>query len=924
MNPPPERSVTVFLDAVPRSGSDPIAWRTEQICKGFANSDAETNLVLHGPFDGAENIYGIPINATGLHTTKWWRTNASDIVVLCGGGSATRAASLCRVHQPDARIVVDGSCLLSLQRPDLPDTLVTDAEHAGRDTVASLRRQRDRELLSLADDVWVCSNSERNLIEALGHQAAIHVVRPPQIRFPASTGTRPLLLAAPHREFGEPDLASIRYFIEHIAPLLDPSINQPLLVTERDFGAWHHLTHDIEIVERDGPLVDVLQQASMIVLPRTIGPTAWTQLLAARTVGIPIVATPQAVGHVDDPHQWGLEIVHDSDIGSAILRAATRRRSPARPAAEATGLQEALNALDVVPAAHEPEISEWLTSSSPGRRHRMDLKQYRRSLIEAQTDPDTDPGTQLENRPLISILTPVYNTPLDVLKETVASVRTQTYERWQLCLVDDCSDDDAIRTLCGQFASSDSRILFVERNENGGIADATNTAFDVAEGEYVALLDHDDLLRPDALTEVVRAINEFPEVEFLYSDEDKLFADGSYDHSYAKSGWSPDLHLSYNYVCHFAVFSRDLVNRIGGWRRGFDGAQDYDLALRVTESTNRIVHIPRNLYHWRVLPGSTSGGVDEKSDAWAAGQRALTSALERRRIDGKIEEGIDPGTYNVRYPVTGRPRVGVIIPTRDRYELISRCVSGIAESTSWPEVEVMVINNESTDRDTLKWMDEHDGPVIDYPHQFSYARMMNLAAEQIDCDLLLFLNCDITITDQDWIDVMIGHAQQRRVGAVGARLSFPDGRIQHEGITVGVGGVAVNTNSRGYFSIGNIARNSWALTAACLMVRTDVFWEVGGFEERLRVAFNDVDLTMRIHQLGYDLVYQPHAALHHQESALRGTLHPPEDEDFFKERWGDPLNQDDPYYNPRLSRHAQYYFADEVKQVWLPRGHPLA
>ena len=770
----------------------------------------------------------------------------------------------------------------------------------------------------------MCSNSERNLIEALGHQAAIHVVRPPQIRFPASTGTRPLLLAAPHREFGEPDLASIRYFIEHIAPLLDPSINQPLLVTERDFGAWHHLTHDIEIVERDGPLVDVLQQASMIVLPRTIGPTAWTQLLAARTVGIPIVATPQAVGHVDDPHQWDLEIVHDSDIGSAILRAATRRRSPARPAAEATGLQEALNALDVVPAAHEPEISEWLTSSSPGRRHRMDLKQYRRSLIEAQADPDTDPGTQLENRPLISILTPVYNTPLDVLKETVASVRTQTYERWQLCLVDDCSDDDAIRSLCGQFASSDSRILFVERNENGGIADATNTAFDVAEGEYVALLDHDDLLRPDALTEVVRAINEFPEVEFLYSDEDKLFADGSYDHSYAKSGWSPDLHLSYNYVCHFAVFSRDLVNRIGGWRPGFDGAQDYDLALRVTESTNRIVHIPRNLYHWRVLPGSTSGGVEEKSDAWAAGQRALTSALERRRIDGKIEEGIDPGTYNVRYPVTGRPRVGVIIPTRDRYELISRCVSGIAESTSWPEVEVMVINNESTDCDTLKWMDEHDGPVIDYPHQFSYARMMNLAAEQIDCDLLLFLNCDITITDQDWIDVMIGHAQQRRVGAVGARLSFPDGRIQHEGITVGVGGVAVNTNSRGYFSIGNIARNSWALTAACLMVRTDVFWEVGGFEERLRVAFNDVDLTMRIHQLGYDLVYQPHAALHHQESALRGTLHPPEDEDFFKERWGDPLDQDDPYYNPRLSRHAQYYFADEVKQVWLPRGHPLA
>ena len=924
MKPHVDRHVRVFLDAVPRPGSDPTAWRTEQICKGFANSDAETNLVLYGPSHGPENIGDLSVEVTGLDTTQWWKTHTSDIVVLCGGGSATRAASLSRAHQPDARIIVDGSCLLSLQRLDLPDHLVADSELAGRDTLASLRRQRDRELLSRADDVWVCSNSERNQVEALDINATIHVVRPPQIRFPASAGTRPLLLASPHREFGEPDLASLRYFTDHIAPFLDPSIERPLVVTERDFTAWHHLAHDIDIVEREGPLLDALQQASMIVSPRNIGPTAWTQLLAARAVGIPIVATPQAALHVDDPNQWDLEIVHRSDIGSAILRAATRRRVPPRPSAEPTGLHEALNALNVTSPAETPEISEWLSSPDPGRRHRMDLKQYRRSRVEALTDPDPDPGTQLENRPLISILTPVYNTPLDVLEETITSVRTQTYERWQLCLVDDYSDDDAVRNLCRQFAASDSRILFLERNENGGIAEASNTAFDVSEGEYVALLDHDDLLRPDALTEVVRAINEFPEVEFIYSDEDKLFADGSYDHSYAKSSWSPDLHLSYNYVCHFAVFSRDLVTRIGGWRPGFDGAQDYDLALRVTENTDRIVHIPRNLYHWRVLPGSTSGGVEQKSDAWAAGQRALAAALDRRGLDGDVEEGIDPGTYNVTYPVVGRPRVGIIIPTRDRYELISQCVSGIADATSWSEVEVMVINNESTDADTLKWMDEHDGPVIDYPHQFSYARMMNLAAEQIDCDLLLFLNCDITITTPGWIDAMIGHAQQRRVGAVGARLRFPDGRVQHEGITVGVGGVAVNTNSRGYFSIGNIARNSWALTAACLMVRPDVFWEVGGFEERLRVAFNDVDLTVRIHQLGYDLVYQPHAVLHHQESALRGALHPAEDEDFFTERWGDPLDQDDPYYNPRLSRHAQYYFADEVKQVWLPRGHPLA
>ena len=924
MNAPSEKHVTIFLDALPRPGVDPTGWRTEQICKAFSSSSAKTNLVLHGTNDGLESLYGLTVETTGLDATQWWKANRSDIVVLCGGGVAHRAVALCRTHRPSAQIIVDGSCLLSLQRPDLSLALIAEAEHSGRDTVASLRRQRDRELLAQVDEIWVCSNSELKEVEAIGSQAKIRVVRPPQIRFPTSSGTRPLVLAAPHREFGDPDLASVRHFIEEIAPRLDPSIGQPLIVTERAFGAWRNRNNGLDVVERNGPLIDALNEASMIVTARHAGPTAWTQLLAARAVGIPIVATPQVALHVDEPSQWDLEIVHSSDIGPAMLRAAARRRVPPRPAAEPTGLQDALTAVGVTAAVDEEEISDWLMSPGTGRRHRMDLKQYRRSRTEAEADPDTDPGTHLEIRPLISILTPVYNTPLDVLEETITSVRTQTYERWQLCLVDDCSDDDDVRALCLKFASTDARITFVGRNNNGGIAQASNTAFDISEGQYVALLDHDDLLRPDALTEVVRAINEFPDVEFLYSDEDKLFSDGSYDHSYAKSGWSPDLHLSYNYVCHFAVFSRALINRIGGWRGGFDGAQDYDLALRATENTNQIVHIPRNLYHWRILPGSTAAGVSEKSGAWAAGQRALTAALDRRGIEGNVEEGLDAGTYNVRYPIVGQPRVGIIIPTRDRYELISECVHGIAENTSWPEVEVMVVNNESTDSNTLEWMDRHNGPVIDYPHQFSYARMMNMAAEQIDCDVLLFLNCDITITKPDWIDAMIGHAQQRRVGAVGAQLSYPDGRIQHEGITVGVGGVAVNTNSRGYFSIGNLVRNSWALTAACLMVRTDVFWEVGGFEERLRVAFNDVDLTLRIHQLGYDLVYQPHAALLHQESALRGSLHPTEDEDFFKKRWGDPLDQDDPYYNPRLSRHAQYYFADEVKQVWLPRGHPLA
>lgn len=917
-------SVTVALTTSPRPGIDPTGWRSEQICKEISASNAESRFLLTGPPDHANSLFGKTLETAELDSTDWWKANPGEVFVFCGGGPVNRAVSLCREHNPEGIIVVDRSALLALERPDLTDDLVTEEELAGRDTVSSLRRQRDRELISLADQIWVYSDSERTEIQALNAEATIKIVRPPDIRLEEASGSRPLLLAAPHREFGEPDLDSVQYFNEHILPDLDVANEPPLLLTERNFGLWHQDSRHVQTIERNSPLGEICQRASMLISPRQNGGTAWTHFLVARAFGLPIIASPHAAAHVDDPAQWDLHIAERAEIASIMARVAGRRRVPPRPEIHESGIAAALKALNVDTAGSESEITEWLLGSETGQRHRMELKQYRRSEQEAAADPDPDPATTLKSRPLISIITPVYKTPLDVLEAAISSVRTQTYENWQLCLIDDCSQSEELRTLCRKFTSLDSRINFLERTENGGIAAASNSGLDIAQGEYIALLDHDDLLRSDALTEVTRAINRFPQVEFLYSDEDKLFADGTYDHSYAKSGWSPDLHMSYNYVCHFAVYSRDLIQRIGGWRLGFDGAQDYDLALRATETAKEIVHIPRNLYHWRVLPGSTSAGIDQKNDAWDAGRRALSEALTRRGVVGNVQEGIDPGTYNIRYPVIGRPKVGIIIPTRDRYELISQCVQGVRETTNGLETEIMVVNNESVDQATLDWMDQHEGPVIDYPHQFSYARMMNMAAEQIDCDLLLFLNCDITIANRTWLEAMIGHAQQRRVGAVGAKLSFPDGRVQHEGITVGVGGVAVNTNSRGYFSIGNLTRNCWALTAACLMLRPEVFWEVGGFEERLRVAFNDVDLTMRIHQLGYDLVYQPHAMLHHQESALRGSLHPAEDEDFFRARWGHPLTHDDPYYNPRLSRHAQYYFADEVKQVWLPRGHPLA
>ena len=920
------QSALIVLDAPPQGGADPHGWRIEQIIKGVLDTEADVNIVVCGPADEHQLIFGVKATPIGNDPESWWQSHSVeyDLIILMCGGNAHRFSSLAKIYRPEAVLVVDSSTLLTFQRPAMPDSETPESEREGQITVTELRTQRDAELLNKASFVWVVSQKESVRIRQIDSDVLFLYTGPPDFRGIPADRKMPTVLVAPHREFGEPDLAALKLIQEQVASALEPSFGRTRVVTERTFKPWENDVTNIEVFERKRPLSEELRTASVLVVARPYGPTAWAQFSAGRSVGVPIVATHESAMMVDDPSSWGIELSTVDQLAVTIRRVLTLRRPKIMPPIQETGLNKALSVLGLKPRGLLRENWDWIDSDANARRRNTGRQTYRRSIDDARVDPEPNPGTDLRNRPLVSIITPVYDPPIHVFKETIESVLSQKYENWQLCLVNDCSSDPAVDVCCRKYASQEPRITYVERKLNGGIAAASNSGLDVAEGEFVALLDHDDLLRPDALVEVMRAIDKFPDLDMAYSDEDKLFADGTYDHSYAKSGWSPDLHLSYNYVCLFAVFRRTLLEQLNGWNLGFDGAQDYDLSLRFSEITDRIVHIPRNLYHWRVVPGSTAGGIGEKSDAWNAGKRALEAALDRRLVDGRVNEGIDPGTYHVSYMKKTTQRVGIIIPTRDRYELISACVDGINNATSWDNIETLVINNESTDKSTLEWMDSHAGPVIDFPHQFSYARMMNLAAEQVDADLLLFLNCDISIIEPNWISEMVGHIQQRRVGAVGARLAFPDGQIQHEGIAVGVGGVAVNVNSRGYFSIGNLVRNCYALTGACLMVRPEVFWEVGGFEERLRVAFNDVDLTMRIHQLGYDLVYTPHASLVHQESALRGSLHPMEDENFFIERWGQPSNYIDPYYNPRLSRHAQYYFADDVKQVWLPRGHPLA
>jgi len=734
-----------------------------------------------------------------------------------------------------------------------------------------------------------------------------------------------LMLLAPHREFSEPDLEAYATAGD-LAKLLVSAGHQLDVVTERWFVGWDGCD-DLNLIERERPLSSHLIDASVLVVARPHGPTAWAQFVAARAFDVPVVATPAAARGLDDPKQWGVHVSELDGFGALLRRLLDRPAHNRRiiPDSASLDVQRAVAGavrhlgIEASDGSTEPGTMQWLTGMDRPGRHDHRLRQYGRSSRAAEEDPDPSPTTNLTYRPLISVLTPVWNTPVVLLEEAVGSVLAQTYEHWELCLVDDGSSDPEIGELLSELAGLDSRIRVERRAKNGGIAAASNTALGMASGEFVALLDHDDTLRRDALSEVVRLLNAFPQVDMIYSDEDKIMPDGSCDVAYAKPGWSPDLHLSYNFVCHFAVYRRSVLDEIGGWRFGFDGAQDYDLALRVSEATDRIGHIPRGLYHWRIIADSTSSGIGAKSGAWEAGQRALTEALERRSLCGDVEEGLSPGTYHVAYTPIGAPKVGVIVPTRDRLEMLSACVHDLRELTDWDDLEIMVVDNESVETETLQWMLAHDGPIIDYPHQFSYARMMNLAAEQIDADLLLFLNNDVRVTDPSWIQAMVSHAQQSRVGAVGARLMFPGGGIQHEGIVVGMGGVASNVNTNGYFSLGRIVRNYWSLTAACLMVRPEVFWEVGGFEERLRVAFNDVDLTMRIRQLGYDLVYTPHAELVHQESASRGSLHPEEDEAFFSDRWGPWQEYDDPYYNPRLSRRVPFFFAEDIQQMWVPR-----
>ena len=523
-------------------------------------------------------------------------------------------------------------------------------------------------------------------------------------------------------------------------------------------------------------------------------------------------------------------------------------------------------------------------------------------------------------RPSISLIMPVYDTQRDYLLKAVESVLNQYYPDWELCICDDASPSPHIRPLLKELAAKDSRIRITFSEHNGGIAVASNQALALASGEYVGLLDHDDELTPDALYEVVKTLQEV-DADLIYSDEDKLDGDGQRCSPFFKPAWSPDLLLSCMYTSHLSVYRKELVDAVGRFRTGFDGSQDHDLALRFTECASQIVHIPKILYHWRQAPGSAAASTVAKPYAYTAAVQALVDALRRREVAGDIHPQLSvPGFYDVRRSIAHSGKVTIIIPTRDNPLLLQRCIGSIESQTSYPNYEILIVDNGSSDETTLEYLRRTPHRVLRDDGPFNYARLNNRAGREADGEYLLLLNDDTEVLSGDWLTAMVEHAQRPEVGAVGAKLIYPNGRIQHAGVILGLGGVAGHFQdvSAGHIDIAypnfpNTIRNYSAVTGACMMVRRDLYHEIGGLdEENLPVGFNDIDFCLRLRQKGYLIVYTPLGMLEHRESATRSKHVDEREVAYMLRRWPDQI-ESDPYYHPCLSLVAGEFSLDVAR-----------
>jgi GT2 family glycosyltransferase len=520
-------------------------------------------------------------------------------------------------------------------------------------------------------------------------------------------------------------------------------------------------------------------------------------------------------------------------------------------------------------------------------------------------------------KPLISLIMPVWNTPKEILKQTISSVLQQTYGNWELCMVDANSDPDTKKVL-SYWSKKDRRIRIKFLDENKGIAVNSDEALSLAQGEFVAFLDHDDLLAPFALFEVVNRLQIDMTADVIYSDEDKIDESGRRFDPFFKPGFSPDYLRSVNYMPHFLVVRKSLGDQVAWFREGYDGAQDYDLILRAVEKAKSVVHIPKVLYHWRAWTSSTAGGTDAKPYANTSGKKALQEHLTRVGLSAQVEDGSYSTFYRARYQLNNNPLISIIIPNQDHALDLEQCVNSIFQKTTYPNFEIILVENGSKEQATFNLYKRFEKDtrihLIEWNKPFNYSRINNWAAAQANGEVILFLNNDIQAINGDWLEQMLQFAIRQDVGAVGAKLYYPDESIQHAGVIVGVGGIAGHSHKNysrkhaGYFGRLVSVQNVSAVTAACMMIRKQVLQEVNGFDENYILAFGDVDLCLRILQKGYLNVWTPYAELYHHESKTRGYEDTSKkikrfnkEIEYFKQKWSDFLQKGDPYYNPNLT-----------------------
>lgn len=524
------------------------------------------------------------------------------------------------------------------------------------------------------------------------------------------------------------------------------------------------------------------------------------------------------------------------------------------------------------------------------------------------------------HNPLISIVVPVYNPDKELLEACIESVLAQSYDRWELCLADDKSTKKHVREVLEAYQAKDDRIKVIYRQKNGHISEASNSALELASGEWTALLDHDDMLQQHALFYVVKALNENPKASFIYSDEDKIDEAGNRTDPHFKSDWNLDLLYSQNYVSHLGVYQTEIIKRMGGFRKGFEGSQDYDLLLRYSREIDQtnVVHIPRVLYHWRMVEGSTALASSGKSYTTDAGIKALQDHFSALGKKVKVQQGRHANIYKVDWAIEDEPLVSLIIPTYNGHDITKQAIDSILDKSTYQNFEIILVDNNSDDPESLAYFDEISQhpkvTLLRYPHPFNYSAINNFAASKAKGAILGLINNDVEVITPEWLTEMVSHAQRQDIGCVGAMLYYENDTIQHAGVITGLGGVAGHShkyfprNHHGYFSRLNIVQNLSAVTAACLLVRKEVFEQVGGLNEKdLTIAFNDVDFCLKVQKAGYRNLWTPYAELYHYESISRGAEDNPEkvarfnkEIDYMKKTWATDKKHD-VCYSPNLT-----------------------